>query len=314
MRLALLLWLTAGSRVFGAPAPAAPMKPMERIEALFAEKRHGELINELDENQLHKLSRSELPRAYQLIGLSHWARGDIDKALSVFQLAAGLFPKDINILSDLATLLAKSELEERALPLYERVLKIHPNNSAAHLGLAQIQHKQGLLDKAAVHYEAVLKSITNSASIYAAYAKLLSHRREYDKALAAIDKALRLEPNNVESLAALARTQRARKLGKEAFAALDRAIAAGPEQLELKLQRVLWLVEDGRTDEAASENAEVLRRSPSDPLALWTRGFLALKRGDRAAAASDFESAAKMRRKSPFVASVAESMLFQLEQ
>ncbi|MFX9630925.1 tetratricopeptide repeat protein, partial [Acinetobacter baumannii] len=85
------------------------------------------------------LPRRRRARGFALLGQSYERMGRIEEALRVSQLAQGLYPDDIDILSDLAELLHRSQLDDRARPYYLRVLKIHPNNAMANRGLAEIE-------------------------------------------------------------------------------------------------------------------------------------------------------------------------------
>src|SRR5581483_8838176 len=108
-----------------------------------------------------KLSNRDLADAYLLLGRSYERMGRLDLALGAYQVSTNIFPKDINLLSELGLLLHRAGLEEQAQPVFEKIIGIHPNNAQAHLGLAEIDAALGLLRDSAAHYEKALGALGN---------------------------------------------------------------------------------------------------------------------------------------------------------
>ncbi|MEI8191667.1 MAG: tetratricopeptide repeat protein [candidate division NC10 bacterium] len=240
--------------------------------------------------------------------------GRLQDALATYQLAEGFYPKDINILSDLAYLLHRVELDDRARPFYERVLKIHPNNAAAHMGLGEILYKQGLLESAQRHFESALVEWKSNETIWREYAQVLGERRDWGGAIRAIQRALALQ-ENASSMEALAVFQR--HIGAPAgYATLRRACdltGKSGKAADIKLRLGLWLLEDGRLDESLQEAQAVLSERPEEPLALWLMASVKLRQGRLDEARRDLASAAQAGRSSQFVARTAAAMLRQME-
>jgi tetratricopeptide (TPR) repeat protein len=121
--------------------------------------------------------------------------GHLDNALGVYQLGVQLYPKDLNLLTELGLLLHRSKLEEQAEPMFQKVLKIHPNNAAAHIGLGEIDHALGFLERSAEHYEKALETMSDHAGIWADYAEVLISARDYKTGELAARRALLLSEN-----------------------------------------------------------------------------------------------------------------------
>lgn len=280
--------------------------PLSEIERLFAERKYGEVVQALDSERIRGLPRRARPRAYDLLGLSLQDMGDVSRALQVFQLAEGIYPKDLNILTDLASLLHSSGLHERARPYYERVLRIHPNNARSHLGLAEIHRSQGFLARSEEHYEHCLREWNMHAFIWRDYARVLAAERKLDRAADAARRALALQ-REPDTLLLLATVERGQGLKDAAYAGLAEAAGLAPERLDLTLEKALWLLEDGRLDEAKAAASAALRTSPDEPLAHWVKASVALRRGFPTEAKMELASAASQ--EGTFVSRAARAML-----
>jgi tetratricopeptide (TPR) repeat protein len=183
-RLTLASLLLAAGFALPRPSAEASWLPWGKDEAfedaqkLYDSGKYAEVVAKLSNSGIRAVSWRRRAKAYELLGLSRERIGRLQEALATYQLAEGLYPKDINILSDLAYLLHRVELDDRARPFYERVLKIHPNNAAAHLGLGEIFSKQGLLERSQSHFERALLEWKNSETVWREYAEVLGERRD----------------------------------------------------------------------------------------------------------------------------------------
>jgi len=279
---------------------------LEAVEALFEAQDHAGVIQALSGERIREFPRKARPRAYDLLGLSLQRNGDASRALQVFQLAEGVYPKDLNILTDLASLLQASGLDDRARPYYERVLRIHPNNARSHLGLAKIHRNQGYLALAEEHYERCLREWHMHAFIWREYGRVLADERKLGRAAEAARKALAIE-RAPDSLLLLASVDRAQGRRDESYSSLAEAAALEPRRTDLPLQRALWLLEDGRLDEAKSVASAVLKTAPAEPLAHWVRGSVALRRGFKMEAKMELAAAAAQ--EGTFISRAAKTML-----
>ncbi|MBI5243991.1 MAG: tetratricopeptide repeat protein [Elusimicrobia bacterium] len=285
----------------------------EDAQKLFDSGRYGEVIAKLSGTGIRKISRRRRAQAYELLGFSYERTGRLKDALALYQFAEGLYPKELNILSDLANLLHRIDLDERARPLYERVLRIHPNNAAAHMYLGQIFTKQGFWESAQRHYEHALIEWYGSEQVWREYAHVLGKRRNYEGAIRAIQRALAIQ-ENVNALEDLAVFQRASG-APEAYSTLLRACemsGQSPALPDLRLRLGLWLLADSRLEESLKEAWAVLAMRQDEPLALWMRASVNLRRGRLAEARSDLAAAAQAGRASPFIAQTAQAMLRQM--
>lgn len=306
LALLLLAPAPAGARPFG-----PLIDPLASHKQLFEAGKYGDVIEKLTPASMQKLRGQNVKRAYFYLGTSYERTGRLARALGVYQLAAKLFPKDIDLLSALANLLHSTGMEEQAEPLYQKILHIRPNNAVAHLGLAEIDHSLGFLDSSAGHYEKALETLADQPRLWRDYAEVLLAQKDSATAELAARKSLLLSPD-ADTLVTLAFIQRAKGDLDEALASLERArgLALRPD---IALAQALWLLEAGRYETALPIAEEVLRDSPGQPLALWIRARIRLKQDRYNDAGKDLEEAAKASRESPFAAKAAQALLSRLK-
>lgn len=306
MKAALLLLLSApGAAFWGGPSR------LELPKKLFDDGKYPQVIGELSPASIGRMSSREQRQAYFYLGSAHERLEQLDKALGVYQLGVKLYPRDINLLTQLGTLLHRSGLEQQAEPLFQKVLSIHPNNAAAHLGLAQIDHNLGFIDRSAEHYERALETMSDHAPIWTEYAEVLLAARDWPTAELAARRSLALA-ETAEARYALALALRGSGRLPEAVETLALAEKASPARLDFTVARGLWLLEAGRHEEAAAV-AETLLKSPQPPLlSHWIRARARLKRDDYRGAVEDLKRVAAAERAAPFASSAAKTLLAEL--
>lgn len=287
---------------------ASAAGPLDKTKQLFEAGRYQDVIKGLSPESMQKLRKDDLREAYFILGVSYEHNKQGEQALGVYQLGVKLFPKDINLLSQLAYLLHRAGLEEQAEPLYRKILDIHPNNTAAHLGLGQIDRSLGYLERSAQHYEKTLESLGSDAGIWRDYADVLLGLKDYKTAELAARRALELAPNDWQSLVQLAFVQReAGRLG-EAIKTLEAASKLPGKRKDTAPLLALWLLEADRAQEAGALAQETLNTSPGNPLARWIRAEVFLKTGRFSDARRDLELAAAAQPQSRFIARYSSAM------
>ncbi|TBR22506.1 tetratricopeptide repeat protein [bacterium] len=286
--------------------------PLKSERALFESGRFAEAAAALTPERLRSLPKRSRGDGHALIAHCLEAVGRSDDALAAYQLAEALYPKNLEALTGLGWLLHRQGLDDRARPLFERAVHIHPNNATANLGLAEIQRAQGDLASAQVGYESALAdaSWSKNPAVLRDYAELLASRQKPQQAAEAIGRALVLDPS-AGTLLSAARIERRRGGIEAAYRDVGYALSGDPTRDDIALQRALWLLEDGRLAEAEADAEAVLARS-DDALARWVRGSARARRGDLAGARADLASAASQRREHPFVARAALALLEEL--
>jgi len=288
----------------------------ERLNALSDEAvagKHVSVIAALSGNSISELPRFARSRGYLLLGQSLRLNGELGRALEVFQLAAGLYPRNLNLLTELATVLHRSGLDERALPHYRRILKIHPNNAVSNHGIAEIFRSQGNLTSARMHYERALSEDgwDKNPLIWKDYGLVLTELRKFDKAAEALERSVSLN-DTPDSLLALARVERMRGNAEQSRTHVAAAILRDPAREDALLQRGLWELEDSDLNAALATAQLVLSGDGDHALARWLRASIHLRRGEREQASADLVVASAASREHPFIAKTARAMLERL--
>lgn len=279
---------------------------IKELQKQFGAGRYDAVIAALEPDGLLKLRGDNLRRGYALLAASYEVTGRLDKSLSVYQVAAGLFPRDKDILERLAMLMHRSGLNEQAKPLYEKLVRLDPDNANGHVGLAQIEHSLGFLDRSADHYEKGLQGFPKNGVLWREYGEELTDARDYRTAELALRRALELLPEDRAARLSLALALRAQGRSDEALAELDESVRAGePEALRA---RALWLMEEGRSAEAASSAQALLRRAPEDPLGLYVQARLELRAGRRGQARALLMRAGTQGDSAPFTARICAAL------
>lgn len=296
-------WL-ARARFFGGD-------PLRAERMLFEDGRCEKVVLHLKEARIAELPRRRRSDAYELLGACHQRLGNLPAALQTYQIGAALHPRDVSLLTHLADLLYRSDMHDRARPHYEKILSLRPHDAQAHLGLAEILRLQGNLAGSQRHYEKALEEWDRNPGVWRDYAHVLADRGDYKAAAAALDKALELSPT-AETLLSSARFHRRHGAAGLAYTRLEEARMDDPARLDLALQKSLWLLEDGRPEEALAQAQTALAADPDHPLGRWIRASVALRRGDLARAREDFTAAAQVEASHPFIAKTARAALNQL--
>lgn len=286
--------------------------PLAETKTAFESRQYVEVIRRLSPESMQKLNHDALARAYLYLGSSYAGAGRLGQALSTFQLAIKLFPKDINLLSETGSLLHLSGLDEQAQPLFEKVLQIHPNNARAHLGLGEIDRSLGFLDRSAVHYSRALATMPDRADVWRDYAEVLLAQKDAASAETAVRKSLSLADER-DARVDLAFIERALGRQDAAIADLDEVVKKSRDDNAVALTRALWCVEAGRWDEAKKGANDRLNADDKDPLALWILARAALHEGRAKDAAEYLRRAAQNGERARFAADAAAAFLAGLE-
>ena len=267
-------------RLFGEPSDGK-IRPVQKLSD---EHKPAEVLARLTPEFIQTLRGTDLRQAYVLLGDNHAELGRPAEALGDYQLGVSLFPKNVDLLTRLATLLHNNGLDEQAKPLFQTALQYEPRHWGAHLGLAEIDHRLGFLDRSADHYEIALEVLKDRADVWCDYAEVLLALRENSTAELALRKALELDPRSSSARLLLAFSRRDSNDLSGALEHLDAAQALGAG-VGARRAKALFLLEGGRLQEANVEAGAVLAAVPNDGAALWVRARVLLASGDATGAA-----------------------------
>ncbi|MHB2026390.1 MAG: tetratricopeptide repeat protein [Elusimicrobiota bacterium] len=289
----------------------ADAKPLTVAADAYRAGQYQKIIRDLTPEALQNIPAKDAARAYLYLAQSYERTGHPAAALGIYQIAVKLYPNDSLLLASFALLLHGAGLEERARPLFQRVLRMDPGNPQSNLGLAQIEASLGFLRRGKIHYEKALKSMGKNAGVWSEYAETLWGLKDYAQAEKAAQKSLSLSPST-QGDAILAFIERSEGRLSDAIGTLSGACERDPGRTDLLMTRALWMTEAGRWDDALTADQDILNRFPKEPLALWIRGSIFIHAGKTSRARADLKQAAHERGESPFIAAVSKAMLQKL--
>ncbi len=197
---------------------------------------------------------------YSTRAMSREGRGDLDGALSDFDMAVSLDPRNIEILRHRAALREVHNDLPGALNDYDAILAIDPHNAEAFSDRGFVKQTQGELDGALADYTQALSINPAIAPAYYNEGLIKVQQGNLDGAIADYNQALQLDP-------------------KMANAYYNRGNAKNSE---------------GDLDGAIADYTQALALNPGIALAYCNRGFARQSKGDSAGALTDYTKAVEL--------------------
>jgi len=228
------------------------------------------------------------------------------KAREAFERALALTSDPLVALTGLAEASSREGKQDEALDYYRRILNLKPYWGPAHWGMGRVLEILGRSDEAQAHFKAALQNRVYTPTALKGLAALCYDKGWLSEAATNFMDALKLDPLDASTELNLGLTfammnrnreamdhyERATKLnpdlaeahmrlgfelGREGndAAAMDhfaKAVQLKPELLEARLDLGIALLNQHRENEALEQFQEVLRRSPTNAVALkYTR-------------------------------------------
>lgn len=197
------------------PESAAPF----RIEARYFERQEEyQEAAELYQLALEKEQTAELEIAHaRALARS----GQRNKAIESLENARQTFPRNPQVLMNLAMLHQENEAPEKAIPPYEELLEVTPQNVVALNNLAWIYHQKGD-DRAMELARQAFELNSDNAAIADTYGWILFKAGQTEESLPVLEKAHELQPDSQEIAMHLAEAYRATGRDAEAKQVLEK--------------------------------------------------------------------------------------------
>ncbi|MGE0681120.1 MAG: adenylate/guanylate cyclase domain-containing protein [Candidatus Binatia bacterium] len=163
---------------------------------------------------------------------------------------------------------------DQLLLLAQRAVAIDATQPAAHEALAYAYLAKKQHTQAVTAAKRAIALDPNSADTYQTLGDILSFMERGEEAVTLVEKAMRLNPRYPASyLWSLGQAYRLVGRTADAIAVLKRALLRNSEHLTAHLLLTVVLSEQGRTEEARVEAAEILRINPQYSLAVARRSM-----------------------------------------
>jgi len=211
-------------------------------------------------------------------------------------------PADVDNLVQLARLYERLERYDDAEKIYRFIFENadHPRQAAIPLAGYYVRTEQtSEIDKLFSHLLSEAESPQEKAQIYVTWSGFLQYY-SLDQALAAVDKAIEIAPEYPEGYRAKARYLARQERWGEVIELMQSYLDFDPEDAaSAEKDLILYMIRDGRTDEAQRRIDRILTEDPTDPKALTLKGILARRQGELDRAEALFNRAIELNPDSP---------------
>ncbi|MCR4820859.1 MAG: tetratricopeptide repeat protein [Elusimicrobiales bacterium] len=232
------------------------------------------LVHELYEKIFAENPSAEIrEKVYNYVGICYEKSGPADKAISIYKLASGLYPKNAFFSYRLALIYNETGFYDKALPLFKTAIKKHFNEVGALVGAARASEKLGKLGEAAKYYEEALSnSEDEDISVIKEFASCLIKSARFEEARAVIEKGYAIKPE-ADWPALIAKTFAAEGRFDDASAAMASAIGYDPKR-EYRISKGFYDYWAGNKEAAESAADDLLAADGKDFLAAFLKGLL----------------------------------------
>lgn len=158
-------------------------------------------------NSCDKVSPSS-PQVLLLHALFARKKEHYDEAISWFNKAIDLNPKNQSLILELASTYDTAKRYEEALHYYQIVLMKEPLNRAALLGKAGLLFKEGKYSQANATYQMLLLANSEDIDALNGLGRVKLAEKDLNSAKLYFEKSLKIDPNNIEAINALANLQK----------------------------------------------------------------------------------------------------------
>ncbi len=184
-------------------------------------------------------------------------------ALAELNEEKGLIGNAVENYFTVADIHIKGKSTEKAFDIYQKVLKLSPENINLKNRIAGFYEKLGLSGE--------------TVKLYIEIAAGYSEKGEIEKAKGYFEKVLGIDPHNLASLIGLSRIAEKENDIGQAVDFMEKALSISPDDKELLLQRTQLALVSGDTDEAKGMLSKILGADPSNASANKLLGEIYIK-------------------------------------
>ena len=190
------------------------------------------------------------PELWAMQGAAYAGENENKQALSSFQHSLKISPNYLPALKG-AIQIEYDEGSARAIPLLQRVLRLHPTDSTSHAMLAVLEYQEGNCAESVTHFEKAETLLEWQLSAQHAYGACLVRLKQIDKAVAVFQRSLELQPDDPRERRVLAALQVTAHKSRDALTTLQPLLQSGQDVDALELASSA-AEDSGDTDQAVS--------------------------------------------------------------
>ena len=249
-----------------------------------------EVIN-LPEKAIPSKNRAS---AFGMRGNAYQEKGDLDRAISDFDEAIKLDPKDALVFGMRGDAYKNKGDLDRAITNYDEVIKLDPKDALAFSMRGDIYKDKGDLDRAIANYDEAIKLDPKIAAISNNRGNAYEAKGNLDRAITNYDEAIKLDPKY--TVAFFNRGNIYKKKGDfdRAISDLNEAIKLDPTDATVFNNRGNAYEAKGDLDRAISDFGEAIKLDPKNAAAFNNRGVAYKEKDEIDRAISDYDEAIKL--------------------
>ena len=164
------------------------------IEALYFMGKLASALSQIEYQRLAQLAPNS-GRVHQLMGDSHQAAGDVDKAQEEYRAALAIQPDLTEVSLELAEVSRTQGRFEEALKFYQQILERTPRHFPSLFGAALCYRALQDNDHSIEYFRLAAEADPNDAASRYALGAALMQKQEPAKAVEALTAAVRLDPS-----------------------------------------------------------------------------------------------------------------------
>jgi protein O-GlcNAc transferase len=216
--------------------------------------------------------QTDVADAYNNRGNALKRLGRLEEALTSYNRASALAPKDAASLNNRGSVLKDLKRYKQALTDFDNAIKLKPDFTEAYNNRGNVLLELQRFDEALESYERAIALKSDNADAYNNRGNALNKLNHFDRALASYDRAIALKPNYTEAFTnrAVALTQLQRFA--EALASCERALSLKSDHADAYYNRANALKDLQRFEEAIENYDRAIAINPDHAQALCDRG------------------------------------------
>jgi Tfp pilus assembly protein PilF len=167
--------------------------------------------------------------------------GRADEAITHYQKAVQINPKNVEAHYNLGNVLIKEGSVDEAITYYQKALQINPDYAQAHNNLGNALLQKGNVDEAIVHFQKALQISPHFAEAHYNFGNVLFHKGRVDEAITHFQTALQIRPDNAEAHYNFGNVLIKAGRVDEAIVQYQQALQINPDSLDF-LNNLAWLL------------------------------------------------------------------------
>ena len=186
---------------------------------------------------------------------------------------------------------------DEALPEFETVVRLDPNDALAHFQLGAVEAEQGRFTEAMAQLQEAVRLQPGMAEAYSELGKIYRILDRSEDSEAAFRKAVELKADQVSALYGLARSPQNQRESAELFAKIRQlqARSTEPGKGDVSNSAGIRLMAEGRLDDALAAFRRALEDNPRFALAAYNMGVVLAHKAALPEAAEAFRTAIRLR-------------------